>query len=283
MKAIRISMVVILLFLGHLWGIAQEPPAGGAIRLKAGGYVYAEDDGCFDVGPNGITIEAWIWIDEPPGDNETQVVIAKPGSYAILLRGRDPFSPMDQRLPSGATRAMFYTWIAPQRRGGSGTLLMSGQSPVGRWIHIAFQIKDNLSFKFVDGSSGGMTTSDAPVFENDQPLFIGGVKPVKLGLMFWGSEEWTFKGMIDEVRISRGFRYPAQVKTVKIDPERRFKDDVHTIALWHFNRALEKGRYPDPHGHTLIGVKSSIVLGESVQPRDKLTTFWGKVKAENLP
>jgi len=83
-----------------------------------------------------------------------------------------------------------------------------------------------------------MNTSDAPPFENNEPLFIGGVKPTLEGQIPWSSGSRTFKGMIDEVRISEGLRYPFQLRAVKINPERRFKDDSKTIALWHFDKIL---------------------------------------------
>ena len=258
-----------------------EPPIDNAITFKPGGYAYVEDNGDFDPIKEGMTIEAWILIEEPPKDwYEPQVVIAKPGSYAILLRGKDPNSHIHADLPEGATFMSFYTWRGPNSCGGFTTLMGGGQSPVGRWIHIAFQIKGTLSNGFVDGWSHGMNTSDAPPFENNEPLFIGGVKPTLLeGQIPWGSESRTFKGMIDEVRISEGLRYPFQLRSVKINPERRFKDDSKTIALWHFDKILCGERYPGIHGHVLKGVRTSLAIkGRPVLPRGKLATIWGEVK-----
>jgi len=110
-----------------------ELPIDDAITFKPGGYAYVEDNGDFDPIKEGMTIEAWILIEEPPRDwREAQVVIAKPDSYVILLRGKDPHSPLDADLPEGATFVSFWTCRRPNSWGGFTTLMRGGQSPAGR-------------------------------------------------------------------------------------------------------------------------------------------------------
>jgi len=255
-----------------------EPPIGDAITFKPGGYAYVEDNGDFDPIEEGMTIEAWILIEEPPRDYETQVVIEKPGSYAILLRGRLPHD--FNFLPKGATFVEFFTWDSPRSCGGSGYLLDGGKSPVGRWMHLAFQIIGASTSIYIDGWSEGIGSTDAPTAENDEPLFIGGIGEEKVKMKpLRALGDSTFRGMMDEMRISRGLRYPFRADRVRINPERRFKDDSKTIALWHFDKILWGERYPGTHGHVLKGVKTSLAIkGRPVRPRGKLATIWGEVK-----
>ena len=62
-------------------------------EAKPGGYLYADYPGVFDdFGPDGLTIEAWVYFDNRPGDHDAEegaywFVLGKPGSYFSLSKG----------------------------------------------------------------------------------------------------------------------------------------------------------------------------------------------------
>ena len=64
-----------------------------------------------------------------------------------------------------------------------------------------------------------------PFLNLPDPLFIGG----KNGFN-------SMKGWIDEIRITKGWRYDTNKKT--INPSRRFLMEENTLALWHFDEGI---------------------------------------------
>ena len=91
----------------------------------------------------------------------------------------------------------------------------------------------------------------------------------------WGG----FIGYIDEVRISTKARYDIGKKGGV--PRGKFKNDVKTVALWHFDEPRGTERFKDAsgNGYHLIGkggAKTGISLAVSSQ--GKLTTTWAQLK-----
>jgi hypothetical protein len=65
--------------------------------------------------------------------------------------------------------------------------------------------------------------------------------PPLLNVMFTGRDLWSegFTGYIDEIRISKGLRYPYNKQ---FEPKRRHKYDSNTVALFH----CDTGKLADP-------------------------------------
>jgi len=119
---------------------------------------------------------------------------------------------------------------------------------------------NRLSF---DGllESGGVFPNT--LANTDLPFYIGGIE---------GREGTYFEGCIDEVRISSVVRYKNSFNS----PEKPFKADGKTLALWHFNGNNE-ARFKDSsgNGNTLVGKG----IRFSVQPQGKLSTTWAEIKS----
>lgn len=262
------------------------------LKLRPDGYVYADYPGVFDVAEGeGITIEAWIYLTDRPEDwgqsglNSREgrwIITAKPNSYFVTMNGRDLGSGLDRRDPEGTA----YIDFGVQRRRGSslssgiaGRIIPPHDFPLKRWVHIAFQISvegnhtDRISY--YDGVSGGGRRFDSAISRTDAPLLIGGSERAapKSGWK-WENEYGSMKGYIDEVRISKGFRY-GEVPRRIIRPKRGLRADGRTIALWRFEEGRGATHYADSsgNGYTLRAGGSL-----AVDSRGKLATTWGKLK-----
>ena len=156
-------------------------------------------------------------------------------------------------------------------------------------MHIAQQIKGVRSPAqkvYFNGdliSSNGVGGGDPEDARNDLPLFVAGLSPEAIDLtadLAWvGAERQDFgtvDGWIDEVRISKGWRYGAQ-GIADLNPRQGRGPDDDTIALWTFDHEPVRGRYEDEsgNGHALF-------LGGSlaVSARGRLTTTWAQLKQQ---
>ena len=82
-----------------------------------------------------------------------------------------------------------------------------------------------------------------------------------------------FKGSIDELRVSN------RKRNFSVPPMKKFKPDMHTMALWHFD---ESGRTlqdsADDNTLVLPEGASLPIRRLSVDPSGKLATEWGAMK-----
>ncbi len=147
-----------------------------------------------------------------------------------------------------------------------------------RWVHIAYQIavkgNNTQQISYYDGGWGGGSFGSA-MGRTDEPLLIGGAK--RIG-HYWEHEYGSMKGYIDDVRVSKGFRYSRE-RGSKIRPKRRLRSDERTIALWRFEEGPGATRYADSsgNGYTLRAGGSL-----AVDSRGKLATMWGRMKRRVL-
>ncbi len=139
------------------------------------------------------------------------------------------------------------------------------QNQLNQWIYVALQIRDTGPIEkalIIDGKEFSYGRLGEGIFsDTSDPIFIGG-KP--------GYE--SLVGLINEVRISKGWRY--LVPSV-FSPEKRFKTDEKTLALWHFDEGPDATRFADSsgNGYTLIRVRAF-----SVNQKQRLTITWGQLK-----
>ncbi|HIE26726.1 TPA: hypothetical protein EYP66_05530 [Candidatus Poribacteria bacterium] len=244
---------------------ALRPPAG-VLVLRPGGYAFADYPDAFDAfNKEGITIELWFYLTDIPSEwSERWFLIGKPGNYFIDIHGKNPFLPLIND-PEGTIYVEYE--VCSGCGGGSSTFQMPpGDSLLNRWVHVAYQIKGAgpvQNAEFFDGGilGTGETSSSCRFSLSVNPLFIGG-KPGYNSL----------KGWIDEVRISRGWRYPVNKP---INPPRRFQKDRNTLAIWHFDEGAWAPRYADASGNGYTLFASGTL---PVNQEGKLTTMWGRLK-----
>ena len=248
--------------------LAVEPPEG-VLALREGGYVFADYPDVFDgFGREGLTIDVWFYITHVPSDwKESRVLIDKPQSYLIAIRGRKPT--VDQEVV-GFVEYKVYT------RSGHihpfpSVWLFAKNSPLNRWVHLAYQIRGDgpvqvATFFDGEGIGTGSTNTTAGYLASSDPLFVGGREGHK-----------SVKGRIDEIRISRGWRYtPNQ----PINPPREFVTDKYTLALWHFDEGPWAPHYADASGN---GYTLSAAGTLPVEQSDKIATMWGRLKSDSAP
>jgi hypothetical protein len=244
-----------------------EPPEG-VLALREGGYALAEYADVFDgFGKEGCTVELWFYLTDVPSDwKEVWVLIDKPHSYFIHITGIEP---VEFRLdPEVVGYIKYMVYCGDGGAAGSRVWLSPENFSLNRWFHFAYQIRGTgpiQSAEFFDGRSMGTGSSDSAggFLASSDPLFIGGREGHK-----------SIKGWIDEIRISRGWRYtPRQ----PINPPRKFDTDQQTLALWHFDEGPWAPHYADAsgNGHTLFSVGLTPVEAEQA---GKLAAMWGRLK-----
>ena len=192
------------------------------LKRAPGGMSTADYPNVFDaIEGDGITIEAWIYLIERPGDragesdsNGNWLIVDKPGSYYVTISGRDLNSPLPA-YPKGTT-AMAFGLLRQVRpgldRSGSRAIIPPEEFPLARWVHIAFQIAggkyNTRMIGFYDRIHKSAHTMGDVMGRTAAPLLIGGSKLVTFeNGRQWGREYESMKGYIDEVRVSEGFRY----------------------------------------------------------------------------
>ena len=228
-------------------------------------------------GTDEFTIEAWIYPTTPLPDMDTHAMI------------------LSQQVRMQVTVAAD-GWLDIKK--GDLVLAMQGHVTVGgrlaatrffpialspnQWHHIAFQAKGKETVTIVNDfvyvlPRRTMLAHDLSEFERPKDFTLGGFgRKVKFNIdHYWG----PFAGYIDEVRISRVARYNIERKG--FTPREKFKNDAKTIALWHFDEPGGTRRFSDASGraHHLTGengARTSIPL--AVEPHEKLTTTWGRLK-----
>jgi hypothetical protein len=268
MGKINISVIIIgIIFLFAQWSSALDAPAG-VLELKEGGYVFADYPEVFDGFGDGFTIELWFYLTDYPKDpNEQWILIDKPQSYLIRVVGKRPQLPPDPpEIICGLEYGIYY-----DKNSIGVSYITLAKDRINNWVHFAFMMRGTRptvsETDFLDGKNLGLGVSSLP------PSFVGGFAASSDPLFIGGREGRTsIKGWIDEVRISKGWRYtPFQ----DFEPQQRFETDQQTIALWHFDEGPEAHSYKDSsgNGYTLYAGGTF-----SVNIKGKSTTTWGMIK-----
>ena len=274
----------------------EVPP--DVFEAAVDGYLYADYPGVFDDAEGdeafgeGITIEMWIYFTEVPPERQSLhwehwAIVAKPGSYFISAAGRALEDSVDSSLPEGHTRLIFAVESISDEhgccgRGVGGMPLEPGEFPLKRWLHIAMQIvvkKDGTHrTEFIDRHGEVRRRFSGQMGRTEAPLFVGGAPMVTFENGDTWNNDWgkpvfeSMKGYIDEIRISKGWRY---VPKGNIHPKRNFRVDKRTIALWRFEEGPGAPFYRDSSGndYTLFPAGSL-----DVQPLARRAATWGSLK-----
>ena len=168
------------------------------------------------------------------------------------------------------------------RRGGATTPYRPVALSLNQWHHIAYQAEGRETATIVNDfvyilPQRTTLAHDLAEFKRPKDFTLGGFgKKVEFHIdHFWGS----FAGYIDEVRISKVARYDVTKKG--FTPREKFKNDIKTVALWHFDEPSGTRLFSDASGHAhhlagIGGARTGIPL--AVEPHGKLTTIWGRLK-----
>ena len=279
------TLIVWLLIAQPGFGVPEKVPPD-VLKLRPGGYVYADYPGVFDdVEGDGITIEAWIYLTERPKEANVGndgflggwIIFAKPGSYFVTVIGRDG-TWLTPRPPAGQAHIFFGVQRPNRNHEITLRIIPPGEFPFRRWVHVAYQIvvkrdvTDKISFYDGEYMQKGLPFEGA-MGRTAAPLLIGGATLVTLENGWkWGRANESMKGYIDEVRVSKGWRY---AQGADIHPKRHFRADGRTIALWRFEEGPGAPFYADSSGNDY-----TLVAGGSlaVHPHGKLATTWGSLK-----
>ena len=296
----RLLLIACLVAAQHA---AAIPP--DVLELNRGAYAYADYPGVFDNIQDDLTIEAWVYFTERPDAYNKHdiarhppakglwVIFAKPGSYFAGIRGRDLGSASERlHAPVGTTFPAFSVgWDTPEQSWG---IRYPEEYPLARWAHVAIQIGkikterrftvEPIEYYYLFDSTYEGRRWELNMKYTDTPFTVGGAKSNLYS---------SVSGYIDEVRVSKGFRYnvprrpgigldhpllnPNALKWKdSINPERHWQPDTQTIALWRFEEGPHAPSYRDSSGNGY-----TLLLGgtlTNVAPQDKLATTWGSVK-----
>ena len=152
-----------------------------------------------------------------------------------------------------------------------------------QWQHIAYQLNGNqitvIVNDFVRTYQQGIPLGHDLLAHLPKDFALGGFGET-LEMPFRNKQFYdSFTGYIDEVRISKVARY--DVKKKGFMPDRKFKDDAKTVALWHFDEPGGAQQFSDAssNAHHLVG-KNGAQIGNAlaVEAEGKLTTIWGRLK-----
>lgn len=210
---------------GGSGGTGGEPSMGGSggtrpLSCRAlafdgiDDYVEVADHSQLD-GLSTLTVEAWVEL--ALHDSEVHILShhdhdANTG-YVLLIFGSDTSSP-DQELQF---RYQF---------GGENHPTGFDAVPTGAWHHIAATYDGTALRTYIDGDRVENNTIGAGTAAD----FAG---PLRIGAAAY-TNNFHFKGKIDEVRLSGVARYTASSFDL---PPRRLDADADTIALWKFDEA----------------------------------------------
>lgn len=265
-------------------------PAGGNYLTLDGVDDYAVlDFKTFDVllpeGTDEFTVEAWVYPTTPPDKNITAMILSQQVQMRVVSYENERYDHVKKSI----------NW-----RRGDLLLVVDGYAPfagnTGRvpffpitispnqWYHIVYQAKGKQTSTIVNSHvetlpQGTIIEHDLSTLWHPKDFTLGGFgKKVDIpnaANAFLGA----FTGYIDEVRISTVARY--NVAKRAFAPHGKFKSDVKTVALWHFDEPGGTRKFSDAsrNAYHLVGkngAKTGIPL--AVRAQGKLTTTWGRLK-----
>ena len=203
-------------------------------------------------GTDEFTIEAWIYPTTSPADDVHAMILSQQVRMDIVNDVHDGWEEIRNTI-DWQNGDVFLRIQAHVERSGrvSETSYHPKALSLNQWHHIAIQSNGHQTTTIVNNwtSSSRRTTMIAHNLSGlDRPKdFVLGGFGEKIGSKhhnhFWGA----FAGYIDEVRISKVARY--DVEKEGFTPRSKFKNDVKTIALWHFDEPGGTQTFSDVSGN----------------------------------
>ncbi|RKU17644.1 hypothetical protein C6503_10780 [Candidatus Poribacteria bacterium] len=265
-------------------------PAGGNYLVLDGIDDYAVlDFETFGIllpeGTDEFTVEAWVYPTTPPGKNITATILSQQVRLTVVSDKYEGYQRIKASIDwrKGDLLLIANAHVAGWG-GGAVTPFMPMTLAPNQWHHIAYQAKRKETITIVNDLSrtlpqGTTIGHDLSKFWRPKDFTLGGfgekIELPNVPNRFWGS----FTGYIDEVRISTVARY--DVSKNSFTPDKKFKNDGKTVALWHFDEPSGTRRFSDASGNAyhLVGkggAKANIPL--AVKPAGKIATIWGQLK-----
>ena len=232
-----------------------------------------------------FTVEAWVYPTTPPDKRITATILNQQVRMRVVSDKNESYQRIKKSIDwqKGDLLLITDAHVAGWGGGASTPFFPITISP-NQWHHIAFQAKRKETITIVNDlvkilPQGTTIGHDLSKSGRPKDFILGGFgKKIELRNVpnfFWGS----FTGYIDEVRISTVARY--NVAKQGFTPHGRFKKDVKTVALWHFDEPGGARKFSDASGNAyhLIGkggAKTGLPL--AIEAQGKLTTTWGQLK-----
>jgi hypothetical protein len=172
-----------------------------------------------------FTVEAWVNPSVNLGDDthpNEYMILNKEDSYEISVRNDDP-----------ATEGSFQVAVFPD--GLTWEWRNSDEIvPVNKWTHVAATWDGLVIRTFVNGKF--LMEFDKPGVDGAKGVLRDTDASLKVGRRVRGDAvtHSIFKGLIDEIRISKVIRYTEAGYAV---PTSAFTPDQGTVALYHFDEA----------------------------------------------
>ena len=249
MKTIKGAILIGILLMTPimLFAAPHEPsPAGGGwLELNPKLGQVQTDAPWFPELTGTLTIEAWIYVDEPLSKQVIFSLVGQTDRFNCFLIG----TPVDEDedgildtepgiLSQGTTEH-------------SGT--MRGNLPIRQWVHYVATINRGAAVGSDGYIAAGVDGSELPV-PNENRLVLGGI-PVISGIPMMPGFKARFASSIyiDELRISSVVRYKGNYAV----PTETFTTDTHTIGLYHFDTESDQ-RYEDSSGSQIPFIRSEI-------------------------
>ncbi|MYB92574.1 LamG domain-containing protein [Candidatus Poribacteria bacterium] len=236
-------------------------------------------------GTDEFTVEAWVYPTKHPDKRTTAAILSQQVQMTVVSDKYDGYQHIKESIDwqKGDLLLIITAHVAGWGGGGVNPFFPMTISP-NQWHHIAYQAKRRETITIVNDLSktlpqGTTIGHDLSKFWRPKDFTLGGfgekIELRNVRNRFWGS----FTGYIDEVRISTVARY--DVSKNSFMPNKKFKNDGKTVALWHFDEPGGSHRFSDAsdNAYHLVGnggAKTSIPL--AITPMRKLTTIWGSMK-----
>ncbi|RKU20060.1 hypothetical protein C6503_06685 [Candidatus Poribacteria bacterium] len=301
MKNLRNQSIFTCLFLLVLISLRAEAmpppsPAGGNYLVLDG----VDDHAILDFEIFGLlipkdadefTFEAWVYPTTLPNTDVHTLVLSQQVMMDVTGHDHQGFGGVKVLLNLSKGDFMIQGLAHLARDVGHTIMSLAPMKfPANQWNHIAFQggkgrkttviVND---FARISGGEKGITLAhDADKITSlgghPQDFTLGGCETKKIPfhtLHSWG----YFAGYIDEVRISKVIRYNTAKRG--FTPQRKFKNDAKTVALWHFDEPSGARAFSDTSGNAyhLMGRNGAETGGTlAVEAEGKLATIWGRLK-----
>ena len=280
MKTLRNQSIFACLFLLVLVPLSAEAvpppsPAGGNYLVLDG----VDDHAILDFETFGLlmpkgtdfTFETWIYPTTLPDKNVNAIILSQQVRMHVWDHDHD-----NLKLMGAAHVAL----------GAAHVVIAFGhiKFPPNQWHHIAFQGgKEQKTTLIVNDDVRALERQriilapDISHAGHPQAFTIGGFGE---NIEFHAGHFWGhFAGYIDEVRISKVARYDTTKRG--FTPQRKFKNDAKTVALWHFDESRGRRVFLDTSGNAyhLMGKNGAETGGAlAVEAEGKLATIWGRLK-----
>ena len=289
-RQLVICLVLLALIPGRVNAFPSPSPAGGNYLVLDGIDDYAVlDFETFGIllpeGTDEFTVEAWVYPTTPPAKNITATILSQQVRMTVASDKHDGYQQIKKSIDwrKGDLVLIANAHVAGWG-GGAITPAMPMTLAPNQWHHIAYQAKRKETITIVNDLArilpqGTTIGHDLSKFWRPKDFTLGGfgekIELPNVPNYFWGS----FIGYIDEVRISTVARY--DVSKNSFMPNKKFKSDGKTVALWHFDETGGMRKFSDSSGNAyhLVGkngAKTGIPL--AVKPAGKIATTWGQLK-----